>query len=304
MNIEHIVNNQFERIYSILLRIGDFYNPSLSNQVNSIELYSKKLSINAQTFMASDNEFDIGILSIYCNDYKNKIAYISTFGFDRLYNGKGFSKELLNYGLSYVERIGFSIVRLEVSKMNERAIAFYKKNKFYITETREDSYIMELLLKITKLSKNFEIQNKQIKVTRDSDNELKEHLYTIAKYFVKEFDYGPAYNYEYHTDDKNIGCLFVDGEIVFGGCGFSKLPIISEDIWCLEWVWLHPFFRHRGHFTYYWNIFIQEYPQMAIKAPISFEMKEFLNKQEDITIEGSLDRESGHVLVKRKEDNA
>lgn len=157
-------------------------------------------------------------------------------------------------------------------------------------------------LNIPKLSKNFEIQNKQIKVTRDLDDELKEHLYTIAKYFAKEFDYGPAYNYEYHTDDKNMGYLFTDAEIVFGACGFSKLPIASEDIWCLEWIWLHPSFKHRGHFTYYWNIFIQEYPQMAIKAPISCEMQEFLKKQDNITIQGSLDSESGIVLVKRKED--
>lgn len=155
-----------------------------------------------------------------------------------------------------------------------------------------------------KLLNNSNTQNRYIKVTRSSDSELKESLYKVAKYFAKEFDYGPAYNYEYHTDDKNIGYLFVDGELIFGGCGFSKLPITNEDIWCLEWVWLHPFFRHRGHFTYYWNIFIQEYPQMAIKAPISCEMQEFLNKQDDITIQGSLDIETGHVLVKRKEVNA
>lgn len=155
-----------------------------------------------------------------------------------------------------------------------------------------------------KLLNNSNTQNRYIKVTRSSDSELKEYLYKVAKYFAKEFDYGPAYNYEYHTDDKNIGYLFVDGEIVFGACGFSKLPIPTEDIRCLEWVWLHPFFRHRGHFTYYWNIFIQEYPQMAIKAPISFEMQEFLKKQENITIQGLLDKESGTVLVKRKKDNA
>lgn len=154
MYIEHINNNRFERIYNILLKIRDYYNPVLSKQVNSIEEYSKKLAINAQTFMILYNEIDIGILSIYCNDYKNKIAFISTFGIDKIHNDKGFSKELLSYGLCYIERIGFGIVRLEVSKMNKRAIAFYKKNRFYIIENREYSWIMELMLNSdTKIEK-------------------------------------------------------------------------------------------------------------------------------------------------------
>lgn len=157
---------------------------------------------------------------------------------------------------------------------------------------------MNNVVKTPKLSKKFDIQKKYIKVIRNSDRELKEHLYTIAKYFAQEFDFGPAYNYEYQTNDQNIGYLFIDTEIVFGACGFSKLPISSENIWCLEWVWLHPCFRNKGHFSYYWKIFIQEYLQLAIKAPISCEMQKFLKKQGNITIQGSLDEESGHVFVK------
>ncbi len=174
--IEHIVNNQFERIFNILSKISNYYKPSLLNQIDSLESYVKKLSMNAQTFILVNDDLDIGILSIYCNDHENKIAFISTFGIDKIYNGKGLSKELLNYGLIYIERIGLNKVHLEVSRVNKRAITFYKKNQFYIIETRENSYMMELLLKIPKLSKNFEIQNKQIKVTRDLDDELKEHL--------------------------------------------------------------------------------------------------------------------------------
>lgn len=159
MHIEHIKNNQFKRIYNILQKIKNYYNPVLSTQVSSIEEYSKKLEINAQTFMAWTGKADVGILSIYCNDYKNKVAFISTFGIDKIYNGKGFSRKLLNYGLNYVKRIGFSVVHLEVNKINERAISFYKKNGFYIIETRENSYIMELLLSnLDNVIKNISIK--------------------------------------------------------------------------------------------------------------------------------------------------
>lgn len=154
-----------------------------------------------------------------------------------------------------------------------------------------------------KLSKNFDTSNRYIKVTKDSDIELKEHLYTIAKYFAKEFNYGPAYNYEYQTNDENIGYLFTNGEIIFGGCGFEKLPITIEDIWGLEWVWLHPFFRHRGYITHYWNVFLQGYSQLAIKAPISCAMQQFLKKQHNIEFKGALDDESGYVFVKKREIN-
>lgn len=151
----------------------------------------------------------------------------------------------------------------------------------------------------TKLSKNFKIQNKQIKIIRSSDSELKKHLYTVVKYFIKEFTYGPEYKYEHQINNKNIGYLFRDGKIVFGGCGFSKLPSISEDIWSLEWVWLHPHFRHKGKFSYYLDVFIQQYSQVALKRPISCEQQEFLN----IEIQQGLESEFGYVIVKKREYN-
>lgn len=144
MYIEHI--NRFERIYSILLKIENSYIPALSNQVDSIESYAKKLSENAETFILSEKKDDIGILSIYCNDVDTKIAFISTFGFYKKCKGKGFAKELLIYCLNYIKTIDFNIIDLEVNKVNERAIKFYKNNGFNIIENKISSYVMRLIL--------------------------------------------------------------------------------------------------------------------------------------------------------------
>ena len=146
MNIEHIEMNQFKRIYSILLNIESYYIPKLSEQVNNIGNYAKKLAINAETFILLDNGKDIGILSVYCNDIKKNIAYITTLGIHGDYNGKGFSNELLNYVLNYIKMIGFHFINLEVNKSNKRAIQFYEKNKFYIIEQKINSNVMQFLL--------------------------------------------------------------------------------------------------------------------------------------------------------------
>lgn len=150
MNIEHIPRGDFRRINNILEKVGQYYIPSLEKQVPSIQEYSKKLAEHANTFLILDNEKDIGILSVYCNDFKNKTAFISTFGIDRRYNGLGYAKELLDFVINYLISINFFILKLEVNKLNKRAIQFYKKNRFSIIETRADSYLMQLKLRKRK----------------------------------------------------------------------------------------------------------------------------------------------------------
>ncbi|UFH59363.1 GNAT family N-acetyltransferase [Sulfurovum mangrovi] len=146
MYIEHIKNKQKQRIYALLLKIKDYYIPSLSEQVSSLENYAEKLANNAQTFIAQDEGDDIGIVSMYCNDLETKVAFISTFGVKINYSGKNVAKELLNSALKHLNKIDFRIVNLEVNQYNERAIQFYKKNGFTVIEKRNNSYIMRLFL--------------------------------------------------------------------------------------------------------------------------------------------------------------
>jgi len=146
MHIEHLKIKKVQRIYSVLLNIGQFYVPTLLEQVNSLENYSIKLANNAETFLAVEKGTDIGIISIYCNNLEVRKAFISTFGVDIDYSGKGISKVLLENALKFLKKIDFKILSLEVNKINYRAIGFYRKNGFSISENREKSYIMNLTL--------------------------------------------------------------------------------------------------------------------------------------------------------------
>lgn len=51
-----------------------------------------------------------------------------------------------------------------------------------------------------------------------------------------------------------------------------------EPTFCLEWVWLHPYFRRQGILTRSWSAYRAEYGDFAIGPPISRGMLDFLIK--------------------------
>lgn len=129
-----------------------------------------------------------------------------------------------------------------------------------------------------------------INITSESNNELRVHFQLLSNYFVKEFDYSspPQYANPSLKADEYQGFLFLqqeyDGKLTYtyrayGACCFSKKPIGSQNHWKLEWVWIHPFFRHRGNLRRLWKYLKQECGEdFFIKKPVSAEMKKFLVK--------------------------
>ena len=112
----------------------------------------------------------------------------------------------------------------------------------------------------------------------------------FSDYFAKEFDYDrkPQYADSFHGQQQYCGYLFIerewDGEglqkyRVYGACCFTVIPISPKPIWKLEWIWLHPFFRHRGNLGKHWEFLEKECgDDFFVKKPISRDMKYFLEK--------------------------
>ena len=71
---------------------------------------------------------------------------------------------------------------------------------------------------------------------------------------------------------------------IYGTCYLSKAPIYTTDAWKLEWVWLHPFFRHRGYFKEHSEFLEKEYGNFFIKNPLSSDMKKNLEKVENHSV--------------------
>jgi len=146
MIFKKIEPNNFDRVFNLLSKIGNDYIPPLNEQVNNMEIYIQKIVTNADTFIIIDNNCDIGILSIYCNNLLNKKAFITTLGIATNYKGQGIAKKLLLFVIEYVKLNKFEKIALEVNKNNIKAINFYKKSGFSIVTENKNSLFMELKL--------------------------------------------------------------------------------------------------------------------------------------------------------------
>lgn len=47
----------------------------------------------------------------------------------------------------------------------------------------------------------------------------------------------------------------------------------------LNWIWFHPFFRHRGHLKDNWSFLKKQYGDFSVTPPLSAGMEKFLSKE-------------------------
>ncbi len=131
-----------------------------------------------------------------------------------------------------------------------------------------------------------------ITVERQSDIELHDEVYKIAEYFKEELNYNKIpYGSQGMPNGENKALLFTEETQdlfpaqlrIFGACCFSKLKFTkASDFWALEWIWLHPFFRHRGKLKKYWPYLEKEFGNFVVKEPISSDMKAFMNHVDSV----------------------
>ncbi len=109
----------------------------------------------------------------------------------------------------------------------------------------------------------------------------------LARYFQREF----GYDFLAYTVGENIRegdsriqpYLFFSPEdhnqIVarpIGACGFMLMG--GHDQWVMNWAWMHPFARRKGHLTKAWPLFTRRYGEFKVMTPLSESMGAFLKK--------------------------
>jgi hypothetical protein len=74
---------------------------------------------------------------------------------------------------------------------------------------------------------------------------------------------------------------------VVGGCAFKRNAITSDHpCWTLQFLWLHPFSRHRGLWSESFPLFLQRYQLLHI-VPLTTGMKSFLEGRPTKPVQGS-----------------
>lgn len=108
-------------------------------------------------------------------------------------------------------------------------------------------------------------------------------MYERAKAFKREFDYDVIqWDTPRECDPNAHGFLFTDdaGSIV-GACAFRNRVDENKNQWGLQWVWICPKERRKGHLSKRWKMFRKWFGGFRVEPPVSKAMEAFLIKQED-----------------------
>lgn len=169
------------------------------------------------------------------------------------------------------------------------------KLKFIDEEIKVRNYTMEL-----SVSTKYTLDT-IIEVDKQSEKELFEEVYKLAKYFKEELNYDFVPFCPYGDLREEYKALLFTEEApdkfieepmpyrIYGACSFAIQKFTEEpDRWVLKWIWLHPFFRNRGNLKKNWNKLEEKFGNFLIESPISNDMKSFLenlnSKYEHIVI--------------------
>lgn len=120
--------------------------PPLNARVNIAD-YAKKIFNNATTFEAWREKELIGLIAIYFNKEMN-MGFITNVSVMKEYMGASIASNLLKMCIEYTAKLNYSEIKLEVFKDNIPAINFYKKYNFTQIETKNDSLIMNHIIKL------------------------------------------------------------------------------------------------------------------------------------------------------------
>ena len=103
---------------------------------------AKKIYHSGEMIALRRNDEKIGFAAFYCNDYINKIGFLSLFAINKDYRGKGYAHNIFQTVIQTMRESGMNFLKLEVRKDNRKAISFYKKEGLRIVLDDEETIYM------------------------------------------------------------------------------------------------------------------------------------------------------------------
>jgi hypothetical protein len=110
------------------------------------------------------------------------------------------------------------------------------------------------------------------------------HVERFARYFLREmhmggmqFEAAEAPSSEGFVEYRAFLIQFQD-RFVGGGCFRYRVDQDEVKPWLFDWLWIHPFFRHRQVLTRVWPELRSYVGEFRLAHPLSLHMKNFLTK--------------------------
>lgn len=120
--------------------------PRLSDRV-VIRDYANKIVGNAARFEAWSGHKLVGLIAAYCNDQKQRTAYITSVSVLRAWTGLGIAADLLAQCVEHAKVSRVQQINLEVAQANTSAIKLYEKSGFTVSKAGKAFVDMNLDLK-------------------------------------------------------------------------------------------------------------------------------------------------------------
>jgi ribosomal protein S18 acetylase RimI-like enzyme len=117
--------------------------PPLSSRIE-IEGYAHKIFAKATRFEAWAEGSLIGLLAIYCNDSRSRLAYITNVSVLETPPGSRIASQLMERSIGYLRESDCGRVELEVDRENQRAIRLYERYGFVANKVNGRAIIMGL----------------------------------------------------------------------------------------------------------------------------------------------------------------
>ena len=109
----------------------------ISERYKDLNLYAQKLYNNANNYYFVRDKKTLGFISFYAN--YGDTAYLALIAVEPAHKGLGIGSQMLEFALDVSRGQGMKRMKLEVSRENTEAIAFYLK-KLFITEAGDGGH--------------------------------------------------------------------------------------------------------------------------------------------------------------------
>jgi hypothetical protein len=121
-------------------------------------------------------------------------------------------------------------------------------------------------------------------VTSKSRMPLREAAENCNTFLIREHGYKRQFD-RYDDDQKYLAYVWgepAEGRVaIYGGCCFRFREYEKESAYDMQWIWLHPYARRRGHLSAAWPYFRKRFGAFLVEPPYSDGMKLFLDARED-----------------------
>lgn len=122
-------------------------------------------------------------------------------------------------------------------------------------------------------------------VTAKSPMALREAAENCDAFFLREHGYTRQFD-KYDDDQEYLAYLWgepTEGRVaIYGACCFRLREYRDRTAYALQWIWLHPYARRKGHLSAAWPYFRKRFGAFPVEPPYSDGMRAFLATKPDL----------------------